>query len=125
MSILPATETNMFRSPQGWIQRVAPPVQLQLTASSSSPLPICTSLRSINDASIVHRPLQVLFFDKNNSEKNLRILSIQYVEVWIYLKIILYLYIYLINYFKLQLLFTFKDFIIIVIIINYLKLIGA
>ncbi|KAL6443307.1 hypothetical protein ACFW04_002891 [Cataglyphis niger] len=59
MSILPATETNMFRSPQEWIQRVAPPVQLQLTTSSSSPLPICTSLRSINDASIVHRPLQI------------------------------------------------------------------
>ncbi|XP_029156624.1 uncharacterized protein LOC114929296 [Nylanderia fulva] len=59
MSILPATESNTFRSPQEWIQRIAPPVQLQLTASSSSPLPICTSLRSIHDAAIVHRPLQI------------------------------------------------------------------
>ncbi|XP_025264722.1 uncharacterized protein LOC105251130 [Camponotus floridanus] len=59
MSILPVTETNMFHSPQEWIQRVAPPVQLQLTASSSSSLPICTSLRSIHDATIVHRPLQI------------------------------------------------------------------
>ncbi|CAL1687876.1 unnamed protein product [Lasius platythorax] len=60
MSILPATiETNVFRSPQEWFQRIAPPVQLQLTASSSSPLPICTSLRSIHDTAIVHRPLQM------------------------------------------------------------------
>jgi len=62
MSILSATETNVFRSPQEWIHRVAPPVQLQLTASSSSPLSICTPLQPIHDAAIVgHRPLQVLF----------------------------------------------------------------
>ncbi|XP_011701174.1 PREDICTED: uncharacterized protein LOC105457921 isoform X2 [Wasmannia auropunctata] len=59
MSILPATETNMFRSPQEWIQRMAPPVQLQLTASSSSPLSICTPLQPIHDAAIAHRPLQM------------------------------------------------------------------
>ncbi|EZA48525.1 hypothetical protein X777_13673 [Ooceraea biroi] len=49
MSILPATKTTVFRSPQELIQKVASPMQLQLTASSSSPLPICTS----------HRPLQM------------------------------------------------------------------
>ncbi|KYN06150.1 hypothetical protein ALC62_02911 [Cyphomyrmex costatus] len=54
MSILSATETNMFRSPQEWIHRVAPPVQLQLTASSSSPLSICTPLQPIHDAAIGH-----------------------------------------------------------------------
>ncbi|XP_011057893.1 PREDICTED: uncharacterized protein LOC105148088 [Acromyrmex echinatior] len=60
MSILSATETNVFRSPQEWIHRVAPPVQLQLTASSSSPLSICTPLQPIHDAAIVgHRPLQM------------------------------------------------------------------
>ncbi|XP_018354281.1 PREDICTED: uncharacterized protein LOC108755650 isoform X2 [Trachymyrmex septentrionalis] len=60
MSILSATETNVFRSPQEWIHRVVPPVQLQLTASSSSPLSICTPLQPIHDAAIVgHRPLQM------------------------------------------------------------------
>ncbi|KYN09066.1 hypothetical protein ALC57_19034 [Trachymyrmex cornetzi] len=60
MSILSATEMNVFRSPQEWIHRVAPPVQLQLTASSSSPLSICTPLQPIHDAAIVgHRPLQM------------------------------------------------------------------
>ncbi|XP_071561687.1 uncharacterized protein [Temnothorax nylanderi] len=61
VSILPATHTeaNVFRSPQEWIQRVAPPMQLQLTASSSSPLSICTPLQPIHDAAIVHRPLQM------------------------------------------------------------------
>jgi len=61
MSILPATETNIFRSPQEWIQRMTPPVQLQLTASSSSPLSICTPLQPIHDAVIVPHPLQVSF----------------------------------------------------------------
>jgi len=52
----------MFRSPQEWIHRVAPiPMQLQLTASSSSPLSICTPLQPIHDAAIIHRPLQVFF----------------------------------------------------------------
>ncbi|KAL6266530.1 hypothetical protein P5V15_003377 [Pogonomyrmex californicus] len=58
MSILPATETNVFRSPQEWIQRVAPPIQLQLT-SSTSPLPICTSLQPFHDTAITHHPLQI------------------------------------------------------------------
>ncbi|XP_012234840.2 uncharacterized protein [Linepithema humile] len=58
MSILPATETNVFRSSQEWFQRVAPPMQLQL-AAASSPLPVCTSLQPIHDATIGHRPLQM------------------------------------------------------------------
>lgn len=59
MSILPTT--NIFRSSQEWIQRVASPVQLQLAATSSSlPLQICTSLQPVHDhAAIAYRPLQI------------------------------------------------------------------
>ncbi|XP_070526841.1 uncharacterized protein [Cardiocondyla obscurior] len=59
MSALPATEANVFYSPQEWMQRVVPPMQLQLATSSSSPLTVCTPLQPIHDPAITHRPLQV------------------------------------------------------------------
>ncbi|XP_020293691.1 uncharacterized protein LOC109859646 isoform X2 [Pseudomyrmex gracilis] len=60
MSILPAA--NVFRSSQEWIHRVtSSPMQLQLAATSSPTLQICTSLQPVHDAAAVpaYRPLQI------------------------------------------------------------------
>ncbi|EFN76854.1 hypothetical protein EAI_16502 [Harpegnathos saltator] len=58
VSMLPTAETNVFRMPQEWIQRIVPPMQLQVASSTSSP-PICTSLQPIRDVAIAHRPFQM------------------------------------------------------------------